>query len=69
MERTCRTCSLALDAKADGSCFCIKYKRIMKPEETGRDWGCRYFSQFDPEEGYTPYQCLLIKETEFATRK
>ncbi|MGB9793032.1 MAG: hypothetical protein ACPLTR_10735 [Thermacetogeniaceae bacterium] len=69
MERTCRVCSLAVETRDDGACFCIKYNRLMKPEETSWDWGCRYFSQSNPEEGYTPYQYLLIRETEFATRK
>ncbi|MGD0154093.1 MAG: hypothetical protein ABSC17_10130 [Thermacetogeniaceae bacterium] len=69
MEKTCLTCALAQRMGADGTCLCLKYKRIRLPDETGWDWGCRYFSLIMPEEQYEPYQYLLIRETEINTRK
>ncbi len=69
VERTCRECALAEKIGPEGACLCLKYNRVMKPDETAWDWGCRYFSQIMPEEKYSTYQYLLIRETEIATRK
>jgi hypothetical protein len=49
--------------------FCFKHNRVRQPDETTWDWGCFYFTKIMPEETYTPYQYLLITETELATRK
>jgi hypothetical protein len=54
---------------AEGVYYCYKHKRIKEPDETGWDWGCLYFCEIEPEENLSPYQYLLIKETEIATRK
>jgi hypothetical protein len=69
MERTCRVCALSRKVEPEGACFCYKHKRIKESYETGWDWGCLYFCEIDPEENLSPYQYLLIKETEIATRK
>ncbi len=49
--------------------MCLKHNRIRTPDETSWDWGCFYFTQVLTGEDYTPYQYLLITETELATRK
>jgi|LDZS01.1.fsa_nt_gi hypothetical protein len=69
MERTCRVCALAEKMEPEGTYLCLRYNRLRKPDETAWDWGCRYFSQIIPEEEYSTYQYLLIRETEIATRK
>lgn len=68
-ERTCRECALSQKMGAEGVYYCYKHKRIKEPDETGWDWGCLYFCEIEPEENLSPYQYLLIKETEIATRK
>lgn len=69
MERTCRLCALSCETKPEGALFCYKFKRIRTPDETDWDWGCLYFCEVVPDENMSPYQYLLIKETELATRK
>lgn len=69
VARTCRECALAEKIELEGAYRCLKYRRVMMPDETAWDWGCRYFSQIMPEEKYSTYQYLLIRETEIATRK
>jgi hypothetical protein len=68
-ERTCRVCALAQKMEPEGSYFCYKHKRVREPDETGWDWGCLYFCAAAPEEKLSPYQYLLLKETELSTRK
>lgn len=68
-ERTCRVCALAQKMEPEGVCFCYKHKRVKAPDETGWDWGCLYFCEAAPEENLSPYQYLMIKETDLSTRK
>ncbi len=69
MEKTCRVCALAKKMEPEGTFLCLKFNRIRQSNETDWDWGCLYFSQLMPEEEYTTYQYLLIRETEISTRK
>jgi hypothetical protein len=69
MIKTCQACALAQEMEPEGACFCLKHDRIRKRDETSWDWGCFYFTQMLPSEDYTPYQYLLMTETELATRK
>jgi hypothetical protein len=69
MVKTCQVCALAQKMEPEGYYFCLKHDRVRHPDETSWDWGCFYFTQIMPEETYTPYQYLLITETELATRK
>jgi len=68
-ERTCRVCALAQKMESEGTYFCYKHKRVRKPDETGWDWGCLYFCEIEQGEQLSPYQYLLLKETELSTRK
>jgi hypothetical protein len=69
MVKTCQVCALARKMKLEATYFCFKHNRVRQPDETTWDWGCFYFTKIMPEETYTPYQYLLITETELATRK
>jgi hypothetical protein len=69
MVKTCQACALAQKTQADGACLCLKHNHIRTPDETTWDWGCFYFTKILPGEDFTPYQYLLITETELAIRK
>ncbi len=68
-ERTCRVCALAQKMGPEDRYFCYKHKRVREPDETEWDWGCLYFCEIQQEEKLSPYQYLLLKETELSTRK
>jgi hypothetical protein len=69
MIKTCQVCALAQEMETEGYYLCLKHHRVRQPDETSWDWGCFYFTQVVPGVDYTPYQYLLIKETDLATRK
>ncbi|NPV28335.1 MAG: hypothetical protein HPY58_01500 [Firmicutes bacterium] len=67
--RNCKTCALGKTAKPEGAVYCHKFERLIPPADTGRDWGCRYFTEAVPGEDCGPQQYLLLKESELADKK
>ncbi|HAA89657.1 MAG: Uncharacterized protein XD63_1461 [Thermoanaerobacterales bacterium 50_218] len=67
--QNCFQCALGKPLGEGKGVYCHKFGRLIPPEDAGKEWGCNYFTEHIPEEGFTSLQYLLLKENEIASKK